>query len=278
MLKIKLLNLKNVAFFKIFSHFRISKRQQFVIAVCLLTVGLIATQLVAIENRLEMVIGLAVASFILVTFVLREDLKGIEYLTLSILPTIFTVAVAFFYFLLPVRWLTRLPTAALYALGMYAILLTENIYNVAAERSIQLLRAAHSVGFLITLVTAFLLFDTIFSFHSSSLINAGLVFLISFPLVLQSLWSMVLEPKINGQVLKGALCGGLIFAQSAYFLSFWPINTTIFALFLATLFYSTTGILQQKLIDRLFPNTLREFLGVTIITFLLVLLTTRWVG
>lgn len=259
-------------------NIKISKRQEFLIVITLLTLGLLATQLVAIDNRIEMVIGLGITSFFLTLIVLRENLGGIEFLTLTILPTFFTVAVAFFYFLLPVRWLTRVPTVMLYALGMYAVLLTENIYNVAAERSIQLLRAAHSVGFLITLITFFLLFDTVLSFHLIFWLNSLLIIVISFPLTLQSLWSMLLIPKLNREVVLGALVSSLILGQSAYFLSFWPINTTIFALFLTTLFYSCVGLLQQRLIERLFPKTLREFLGVAIITFLLVLLTSRWSG
>ena len=67
----------------------------------------------------------------------------------------FTAAIALFYFLLPVRWLTRVPVAVLYAVGMYALLLTENIYNVAADRTIALLRAAQSIGYLLTLLTYF---------------------------------------------------------------------------------------------------------------------------
>lgn len=257
---------------------KISKRQEFVIAVFILAILLIATQLAPLDKRTEMVFLLGLISFIASVIVLREDLKGVEFLTLTILPVMFTVGVAFFYFLLPVRWLTRLPTAVLYALGMYAILLTENIYNVSAVRTIQLLRAAHSVGFLITLVTVFLLFDTVFSFHLPALNNALLIFLLSFPLVLQSLWSMLLEPKFNYQILGGALTGSLVFAQIAYILSFWPINSTIFALFLTTVFYSLVGILQQKLIERLFPNTLKEFLGVALITLILLIFTTRWGG
>ncbi len=130
-----------------FFPFRISKRQEFIIVIFILVLVLIATQLVSIEQRTGVVLLLGFLSFFFSLLVLRENLQGVEFLTLTILPTMFTVAVAFFYFLLPVRWLTRVPTAFLYSLGMYAILLTENIYNVAAERSIQLLRAAHSVGF-----------------------------------------------------------------------------------------------------------------------------------
>lgn len=259
-------------------NFKLSKRKQFVLIVAILVLGMITTQLVAIEHRTEMVIGLATLSFILSIVAQREDLQGIEYLTLNILPVMFTVSVAFFYFLLPVRWLTRLPTAFLYGLGMYAIFLTENIYNIASNRSIQLLRAAHSVGLLTTLVTVFLLYDTVFSFHLAATINGVLIFFISFPLLLQSLWSMTLEQKLDKEIVVGSLSGAVLYAQASYIFSFWPINTTIFALFLTTCFYCVTGIIQQKMLDRLFAKVLREFIGVLSITFILVLITARWGG
>ncbi|MCL5970141.1 MAG: hypothetical protein M1450_01395 [Patescibacteria group bacterium] len=257
---------------------KFSKRQRYVFTVLTLTAGLVTTQIVPIDQRNEMVVSLGILTFVLSTITQKEDLKGIEYLTLNILPVMFTIAVSYFYFLLPVRWLTRVPTAVLYALGIYAILLTENIYNVAAIRSIQLLRAAHSVGFLTTLITAFLLFDTLISFHSSSFINLVFVLIICFPLILQSLWSMVLEQRISKKIIFSTILSSLIIAETAFMLSFWPINTTIFALFLTTLLYSIIGILQQKLIQRLFPQTLKEFITVVIITFLLIIVTTKWGG
>ncbi len=273
----KLINKLSLLFYSL-KKFRISKRQQFVVAVSILTIGMVATQLVTWESRIEMVVGLAALTFIISIIVQRDELKGIEYLTLNILPTMFTISVAFFYFLLPVRWLTRVPTAFLYSLGMYAIFLTENIYNVAAIRSIQLLRAAHSVGFLITLVSIFLLFDTILSFHLAYYLNFCLVFIVVFPLSFQSLWSMTLEQKLTSKTLIPSILSSLVVSQAAFILSFWPINTTIYALFLTTIFYSLVGIIQQNLIDRLFSNMVREFLGVVLITFLLVLITAHWGG
>ncbi|MFZ5844874.1 MAG: hypothetical protein ACOY0S_00190, partial [Patescibacteria group bacterium] len=115
-------------------HFRrwereqtLSKRQQFVLVTILLTLGLVLTQIAPAEARYPMVTMLAVFSYLLSAFALREDLRGTEWITLLTLPTFFTAAIALFYFLLPVRWLTRLPVAALYGVGIYALLLTENI-------------------------------------------------------------------------------------------------------------------------------------------------------
>lgn len=257
-------------------HIALSKRQQFVIVVFILGAGLIATQLVSIDERNIMVVGLASFALIATLVVLREDLKGIEFLTLPILPVMFTIAVSYSYFLLPVRWLTRVPTVVFYSVIMYAALLTENIYNVAAHRSIQLLRAAQTVGLLITLIALFLLFNTIFSFHLNMYLNAALVFVVSFPLLLQSLWSVVLEEKLTSKTVIPALVLSILFAEISFILSLWPINTTIWALFLTTISYSIISILQQRLLERLFPNTLREYLRVIVITFILALITTHW--
>jgi len=133
----------------------LTKRQEFVLVSLLLAIGLLLTQLLP-EYRYPMTIILALGAYVGSALVLRADLRGIKFFTLLILPALYTAAVTLFYFLLPLRWITRIPIVALYILGMYALLLTENIYNVAANRTIALLRAAHTIGFLITLVTYFL--------------------------------------------------------------------------------------------------------------------------
>lgn len=249
----------------------LTKRQQFVLVTAILTFGLIITQLVNLENRPEMVAILAFLTFALCAFALREDLAGIEWVTLLSLPTIFTVAVSLFYFLLPVRWLTRLPTAAFFALGIYALLLTENIFNVAAERSIQLLRAAQSIGLLITLVAAFLLFDTLFSFHLGSVPNFVFVFLISLPLCFQAIWQASLKPIISRQLIFYSFFLSLSLAEFAFIFSFWPVRPTIEALFVTTVFYAEVAIAQNYFLGRLFKKTINEFIIVLGIVFILTL-------
>ena len=136
----------------------LSKRQQFVGITVILTFLMMLTQLVPSDFRYVLVVIMALVTYLLTAFALRDDLKGAEWVSLLTLPTLFTAGVALFYFLLPSRWLTRIPIVGLYAVGLYALLLTENIYNVAATRTIALLRAAHSVGFLLTLSTFFFWF------------------------------------------------------------------------------------------------------------------------
>lgn len=259
-------------------HIMLTKRQQFVGITVILTSGLLLTQLVSLEWRYPMVLLLAFLAYLGSAVGLREDLKGIEWLTLLLLPTLYTAAAALFYFLLPVRWLTRVPAAAVYAIGMYALLLTENIYNVAADRSIALLRAAHSVGFLLSLVTYFLLVSALVAFHLNVFIAAFLIALISFFLAVQSLWAMELEETVSGRVwrISGALA--LAFFQLAWVFSFWPVKSTLFVLFLTTCFYSSVGMAQQYLAIKLYKRTVIEFFSVVVLVLFIVLFATHWRG
>lgn len=257
--------------------FVLTKREKFLISTALSTIGLLATQLVPFDMRHEMVIGLSVVSLIASAWALREDMHGVEWFTLLVLPTLYTAAVALFYFLLPVRWLTRLPTIIVYAVGMYALLLTENIFNVAAQRSIQLVRAGQSIGMLITLVTAFLFFNTLLAFHFPSYINSAVAALIAFPLALQSLWSVSLEShSISKTVWQYTLCTVLVIAQVMFVLSFWPVRGNIAALFMTSLLYSFVGMGQQRLLERMFSNILRELIGVVVVVLILMFTVTRW--
>lgn len=259
-------------------HFALTKRQQFVSVTILLTIGLLLTQLVAHELRYPMVAFLFGASFFITAFALRDGLKGIEWVTLLTLPATFTAAIALFYFLLPVRWLTRIPVVLFYGIGMYALLLTENIYNVAAERSIALLRAAHTIGFLLTLVTYFLLLQTVLAFGFNPLLNAVIIGLLSMILIFQVLWSMELTERVSDRLWRITIGLTMVFVQLAWVFSFWPVRPTIQALFLATCFYATVGMAQQYLVERLYRKTVIEFFLVTILVFLLVLAATNWRG
>jgi hypothetical protein len=256
----------------------VSKRQQFIIITGILTVGLILTQLAPSEARYPLVFVLSLLAYGLSAFGLREDLKRAEWVTLLTLPTLFTTAVATFYFLLPVRWLTRVPVAALYAVGMYGLLLTENIYNVAAARTIALLRAAHSVGFLLTLVTFFLLVQTVLAFRLWGVVSAVVVGGIATLLILQSLWAVELETKISRRVGDLAIALGIAVVEITWILSLWPVKSTLTALFLTTFLYSTTGMAQQYVADRLYKRTVIEFFSVTFVVLCIVLLTTHWRG
>lgn len=256
----------------------ISKRQQFVMITFILTLGLVVTQIVPGEFRYPLVVTFSIATYFLSAFGLREDLTRVEWATLLILPTLYTAAVLLFYFLLPVRWLTRLPVAFLYAVGMYALLLTENIYNVAAERSIALLRAAHSVGFLLTLITYFLLVSTILSFRLAVGWSAVVIGVTTFLLTIQALWAVALEGVVNRRVWQISGCITIMLTELGWIFGFWPVQQALIALFLTTSLYCTVGMAQAYLEDKLYKKTAIEFGIVAVIVFVILLLATRWRG
>lgn len=261
-----------------FKKISIDKRQKFIISASLLSVGLLAIQLANIAWRYQAILVLTVLTYLLSVWSLKEGLSGIKWLTVLILPTLFTAGVGLFYFLLPSTWLARLPVAVLYGLGLYALLLTKNIFSVAAIRNIQLLRAAHAVGFLLTLLTAFFLYDTILSFRLPFWLNFIFVFLVSLPLFIQGLWSVKLEEKISGQIWFYSLALSLIVAEGALALSFWPVTVSAGSLALITVMYIVLGLTQHYLSQRLFKRTINEYLTVGIVVLAVILITTHWGG
>jgi hypothetical protein len=166
----------------------------------------------------------------------------------------------------------------LYGVGMYALLLTENIYNVAADRTIALLRAAHSVGFLLTLATYFLLVQTVMAFRFPFYFNALFVGVISFLLVFQSLWAVVLGDSVDRRVWHLSLVLSVMLSEMAWIFSFLPTQSTLTVLFLTTGFYGTVGMAQQFLVEKLYKKTVTEFFVLCLIVFVIVLLATHWRG
>lgn len=256
----------------------VTRRQQFVIVTVVLTALLLLTQLVSLELRYPLVVVLSVVAYGLTAFALREDLHGIEWATLLILPTLFTTAVSMFYFLLPVRWLTRLPVALLYGIGMYALLLTENIYNVAVDRTIALLRAAHSVGFLLTLFTYFLLAQTVLAFRFIAPVNTIVIGVISFGLVLSALWSMELTSQVSRRVWQLTIATTLFLVNLVWIFSFLPTKGTLQALLFTTAFYSSVGMATQYLVEKLYKKNVIEFFTIAAMVCVITIIATSWRG
>jgi hypothetical protein len=254
----------------------LDKRQKFAIQTILLTVGLIITQLGFTDFRFLFIFFLALGSYVFTIWSLTEDVKGVEWLTLFILPVLFTCSVSLFYYLLPARMVVRLTTTIIFAVGTYAILLIENIYNVAAIRSIQLLRVAQSVGLLLSLVVLFLFSIIIYSLRLPFYLNFLVFIPITFFLALQSLWSMQLDSFISRRLFfyTGIVCWGIGSLSSA--LSFWPLGNSAYALFITASYYCLVSVIQLYLVERLFKAMIREYVIVFLFTFLLMIFVAKW--
>lgn len=253
-----------------------SKRRKFILSSLILSLGLLAIQYIALEYRFVAVFAFSIVSYLVSSLALLDDLKGVEWFTIVPIPALYSASVALFYFLLPTGFLARTFIMTLFGLGMYAIYLTCNIFSVAAVRTIQLLRAAHAVGFLLTLVTLLLFFNTIFSlkmfFWWNGLLAAG----VTFPVVLSSLWSIKLEEKIDSLLWKRVTFLSIGVLEVAMAISFLPFTVWVASMVLVTMVYVGLGLFQHELSDRLFEQTLQEYVWIGSFVLIASLLVTRW--
>lgn len=256
----------------------INKRQKIIITSGLLTIGLLSTQLVDFNLRFKFIAGVAVIAYILSLWSLWEGLNITKAVILMILPTFFTAAVASFYFLLPVRWLTRLPVAALFGLTFYLLLLAQNVFNVASIRTIPLYRAASTASFLFTLLSAFFIYNVIFAFNLLFLWNGLAVFLISLPLIMQVLWTITMEDKVSTPLVVQSLILSFILGELALSFSFWPLPTTIWSLALSSSMYVLLGLTTQVLRGKAQRRVVWEYVGIGVLVLIISLLTTSWTG
>ncbi|MGA2910872.1 MAG: hypothetical protein ABSE04_03700 [Candidatus Microgenomates bacterium] len=253
-----------------------TKRRRFVIISILLSLGFIGIQFLTDQNRFWAIGGLGIVTAILFYWALFETIgKNMTVLTL-VLPVIFTLGVGVFWFLLPANIFARIPVVIFYAIGIYILCLTANIYSVASVRTIALLRAARGVGFVLTLLTSFLVYDALLSLRTEIYILIPLVLAISFPLYLQGFWTTLLEPNLSRDLLVLSGCASLITAEAVATLYFWPVTVTVGSLFLTVSFYMLLGLGQAKIDGRLFASTVREHLTVGGLVFIAMFVATHW--
>lgn len=253
-----------------------SKRRRFVITSLLLSLGFVAIQFLNDQNRFWAIGVLGVLTIILFYWSLFESLGHNMTLLTLILPTIFTLGVGVFWFLIPANIYARIPIVIFYAAGIYVLALTANIYSVAAARTIALLRAARGVGFVLTLLTSFLVFDAILSLKSEIYVLLPLVFTISFPLYFQGFWSMTLDTVFSKDLVILSIVSSLLTTEFAAALFFWPVTIVVGSIFLTVTFYLLLGLGQAKLDGRLFISTVREYLTVGVLIFIAMFFATHW--
>ncbi len=247
-----------------------SKRIRFILTSFLLSIGFVGIQLLPENYRLISIGFLGLLTAILFIFCLWEGL-GLNFTLLTlILPTLFTVGVGLFWFLLPASIIARIPVVLLFGLGIYALCLTLNIYTVSAIRTIALLRAARGVGFVLTILTFFLIFDAINSLRLPFYFSSLFVFPLSFLLFLQGFWSIPLEKNYLGKVFTLSLVSAFAVGEVNILIFFWPFSIAIGSLFLTVYCYLLLGLGQYYLDDRLFSQTIREHLLVGFFVFLII--------
>jgi hypothetical protein len=253
----------------------LNKRQKIIFSAMIITLGfiLITQPVNVLFRRYYLVAVLGVIAYVLVLISLWKGMTKTKAILLLILPIFYVIAFPSFYFLFKyVRWLTRLPAALFFGLSLYWLILSQNILNVAADRAIPLYRAASTANFIYTIFSFILAVSIVFSLNLPFYWNGLIVAVLSFPLSLQSLWSIKME-KLDSQIVVYSFAISLILGESAVALSFWPQASLITALYVNSINYIFLGILSEYLRDRLKRRVILEYAqiggGLMLIIFLL---------
>lgn len=253
-----------------------SKRKKFVLTSVLLSLGFVGIQFLSDVNRFWSIGVLGILTVIFFYWSLRETVGFNMTILTLVLPFIFTIGVGLFWFLLPVSIYARIPIVFFYGIGIYVLSLTMNIFTVSAIRTIALLRAARGVGFVVSLTTMFLILDAVLSLKSELFILLPLIFVISFPMFLQSFWSVLLEKEYQPQLVRLSLISSLSLMEIAVIIYFWPVTIVVGSLFFTMAYYILVGLGQAYLEERLFSTVVREHINVGILIFMAMLFATHW--
>lgn len=256
----------------------LTKRQKIIIASALLTIGLLSTQIVDFNLRFKFLTGLGIAAYILSIWALWEGINLTKAIILLILPTFYTLAVASFYFLLPVRWLTRAPVALVFGLTIYLLLLAQNVFNVAAIRTIPLYRAASTASFLFTILSAFFIYNVVYAFNLLFIFNGLAVLGFSFPLIVQNLWSLEMKDRVDTSILIQSFILSLVLGELALTFSFWPMSNVIWSLSLSSALYVLLGLTTQMLRGKTTNRVVWEYIIIGGVVFIISFLATSWTG
>jgi len=248
------------------------RREKFVLTSIVLALALFGVLITPAIFRVWTIFALGMLTFLLVSWALSEDLQKIEMLTVVPLPVLYAVSISGFYFVLPSSTLKQIVFLILFALGMYALLLTCNIFSVAKGRTIQLVYAAQTVGLFFTLLTSFLFTNTLFTLNLPFIVPALLLSLLHIPLIINAIWSINLGKKL--EVVEWTLVGlmSLAIFELAIAISFIPYPVWAYGLCIMSLLYVGLGVFQSYLKGRLFTKTVREYSLVTIFSLLLFIL------
>ncbi|MEK7551301.1 MAG: hypothetical protein AAB532_01765 [Patescibacteria group bacterium] len=265
----------NKTLFKSLFKFLTSKRQKFVLSVLVLSTGLFIAEYVVGRSGVILVLLLSFLTSFLLYLSLREDLKENFTPQVLILPFFYTLALGLFYLLVPARLLTRFAMTFLYALGLYSLFLSENIFTVSAIRTIQLLSGARTISLVLTMLSYFFISNVVFSFHTNIFITLGLVALYTFPIVMHSVWTYAQEKSLFSQVFW-VLTITICLVEVAAFLWFSQGSPTVLALFLTAIFYVILGLTHAWFERRLFRGVILEYFWVTIISFIFLTLFSSW--
>ncbi|MCX6782868.1 MAG: hypothetical protein NTZ20_02650 [Candidatus Levybacteria bacterium] len=261
----------------IFDKFYFTKRQRFIISIIILSFGLFFSEQFFGKSGFLITLFLSLLSSLLFFFSIRDELKGNRSLYVYLFPLFFyTLATGLFYFLTPPRFLSRFLMTVIYAVGLYSLYLSQNIFIVASLRTIPLLSGARIVSLATTLISYYFLITVILTLHLSVYISSLFIFLFSFMAAFQSI-AVTFEKSII-KTINWVTVLALCLFELSIVLWFWPSTPTLISLFLTGIFYTIIGLSHAWFDRRLFRGVMWEYIWVGALVFFMLIFFTPWRG
>lgn len=261
-------------------NFNLTKRHKIVAVSLILGVAFALTTLSSniFYKRYFMIALFGSLTYFLSLWALWEGMNKTKMITVLILPTFFSLGAASFYFVLNpeyIRWLSRIPAAILTAVLIYLILLSQNVFNVASQRTIPLYRAASTASLIFTMLTAILLFSVIYTLRFNFYINGIMILVVSFILSISILWNVEMD-KLKTKILIYSFVVSLLVGELASAISFWPILPLLWSISLSIYLYSILGMLHHYLHDRLTGRLIWEYASIGFLVLFVLIAVTSW--
>ncbi|MEI6327214.1 MAG: hypothetical protein WCO78_03800 [Candidatus Roizmanbacteria bacterium] len=221
----------------------------------------------------------AVIIYAVVWYALYEDVKGREWYMLFIVPVVWTIVWYVFFFLIPVRWVTRLGAVSIYAFVLYVSLSANNIFNVAKTKSIQLVRVANAVNHIVHIATLYLFLQIIYAFELNWFFLLISSFVYMTFMYTQFYWAQHLSTQVRSDtpyqspsVLTSITATFLISLNSFIPMYSVPLRAALIAGFV----YLLTGVLTVHIQKKVFAAYLREYIIVLVILICMLLFAIQW--
>ncbi len=218
--------------------------------------------------------ALVIISYIFVWFAIYERIDRVEWIMLFVLPVLWTLEWYVFFYMVPVRWLTRLLFSLIFVIVYYVLVSVENIYNVGVEKNIQLQKAAITVSTIFLVGLCYLAFQMISSFEMYWILASVFIGLISWVLAMKHFWTV--DPRIKFDVwqLRMTHFVAIFMFLTSAGMNFIPFTAqTTRPVILAGVFYLMTNVISDVRDLVIFKQKSREYLIVMVALLLIVIFT-----
>lgn len=211
---------------------------------------------------------------------IKKNTPKIVRIMITVLPVSFFVGYGLFAAIIPYSLFMGIIFSIFLGIVIYVLFLVENVFLFAVGyKTVPLYRAAYTVGSIIMLLTAFFLFDSLYSFGLSYWLNMIIVYLISVLIFVYHYFSVTIELPDDGNKLdirSYVLVPPLLMSELALVLSFWPVGIFKGSIYLTAIIYIIAGLIQSNIRGRLFKKVWLSFTWIGIAVVSGIILMTGW--